>query len=202
MRGLVYATLLVTLTTLLSACATGEDATPSELVPIVASPTQPAPTPKPQQLSYVDTSNVTGQSALRCEDCPAVGVIEVIDAETIQTTDGPVRLYGVFVSPQEQNCFDEAAERLRTLAGKTVRLEPGSEETDSAGTPIRYIYTSDGDSIDEIFISEGLARTSAFDGSHAPWLLITAEKSRQTRAGCIWENYDRLFPQRTPTGPG
>jgi endonuclease YncB( thermonuclease family) len=145
---------------------------------------------------------MTGLSALRCEDCPEVGVVGIIDAETIQTADGPIRLYGVFVSPQEQNCFDEATERLRSLAGMSVRLETGSEDTDSAGTPIRYVYTVEGDSIDEIFIAEALARTSAFDGSHAPWLLITAEKSRQARLGCIWENYDRLFPQRTPSGPG
>jgi endonuclease YncB( thermonuclease family) len=197
-RGLVCVTLLVLLTPQMAACASAAVATPEASATVVASPTQPAP----QRLSYVDTSPVNGLSALRCEDCPVVGVVEVLDAETIHTDDGPVRLYGVFVSPQEQNCFDEATARLRALAGMSVRLEPGSEETDSAGTPIRYVYTSEGDSIDEIFISEGLARTSAFEGPHAPWLLITAENSRQTRSGCIWENYDRLFPHRTPTGPG
>jgi endonuclease YncB( thermonuclease family) len=187
-------------------CANSEPSAPADLVPADAQPTQampsPTPVPTPDQLSYVSTSDESGLSALRCEDCRAVEVFEVIDAETIQTSDGPVRLYGVFVSPQEQNCFDEATERFRELAGTSVRLEPDLQETDSAGTPIRYVYTANGDSIDEIFITEGLARNSAFEGSHAPWLLFTAEKARQTRSGCIWENYDRLFPQRTPGTSG
>ena len=198
--------LLVALGGVLATCATGcasgeMQTTP---VPVLAtdSPNTPVQSPTPPQLSYVTTSGTNGLSALRCENCPDVDVVEVIDAETVLTTDGPVRLYGVFVSPQEQNCFDEATDRLRILAGTRVRLEQDAQETDASGTPIRYVYTANGDSVDEVFISEGLARPSAFNGTHAPWLLITAEKARQARSGCIWENYDRLFPQRTPVAPG
>ncbi len=129
-------------------------------------------------------------------------VLEVTGPETLLTSEGPVRLYGVFVAPEEDNCAAEATARLTELAGTTVRLEDGSQDTDSRGTPIRYVYTESGDSIDELFVSEGIARTSAFEGSHGPWMLITAELARRARAGCIWANYDRLFPQRTPSASG
>lgn len=168
-----------------------------------ASPSVAVATSTPTPLSYVTTQPANGQkSSLRCEECRAVEVVEVTGPETVVTADGPVRLYGVFVAPEEENCVSEATDRLAELVGATVRLEEGSLATDSAGTLIRYVYSESGDSIDELFISEGLARTSAFDGAHAPWLLITADKARRARSGCIWGNYDRLFPQRTPRPSG
>lgn len=131
-----------------------------------------------------------------------MGVVEVTGPETVVTTEGPFQLYGVFVAPEEENCVAEATDRLAELVPETVRVEGGTLTTASDGTPIRYFYTDSGDSIDELFITEGLARTSAFDGPHTPWLLITADNARRDRNGCIWENFDRLFPQRTPRPSG
>ncbi len=165
-------------------------------------PTATAVPPTPTALSYVSTGSTGGRTSLRCEQCRAVEVVEVTGPETVVTAEGPFRLYGVFVAPDEENCVAEATDRLAELVSGTLRVEAGSLATDSNGTPIRYLYTDSGDSIDELFISEGLARTSAFDGPHAPWLLITADKARRDRSGCIWENFDRLFPQRTPRASG
>ncbi len=129
-------------------------------------------------------------------------MVEVIGPDTVLTSDGRYRLYGVFVAPEEENCVTEATTRLMQLASGSVRLEAGPVPTDSGGTPIRYMYTQAGDSIDELFISEGIARFSAFDGPHYPWLLITAENARRAGAGCIWENFRQQFPGRTPRPPG
>lgn len=161
-----------------------------------------SPEPSATALSYVTTEPGGHRTSLRCELCMPVEVLDVPGPETVVTPEGPVRLYGAFVAPDEENCAELATYRLRELAGSTVRLEHGTQENDSNGTPVRYIYTAEGDSIDELFIREGLARTSAFEGSHSPWLLVTADNARQARSGCIWENYDRLFPQRTPRSPG
>lgn len=153
-------------------------------------------------LSYVDITTQSRLTSLRCEKCRTVEVTGVVDAETLQTAEGPVRLYGVFIDPQQQDCTDQGIDRLRELAGSTVRMESGTQMTDSSGTAIRYVYTVEGDSIDELFISEGIARVSVFEGLHSPWLLITADKARRERNGCIWESYDRRFPSRTLQPPG
>ncbi len=172
-----------------------------EPAPTVLAPASTTPEAIPA-LSYVNTMTAIGQTSLRCEECRAVDVIEVTGPETVVTTEGPYRLYGVFIAPEEENCFVEAEERLGELVTDGVRVEEGTQAADSSGTPIRYMYTATGDSIDELFISEGLARTSAFEGQHSPWLLVTADNARRDRSGCIWENFDRLFPQRTPRASG
>lgn len=171
-------------------------AQPTELPTATSLPATPTP------LSYVTTDGVNGETSLRCEECRSVEVIDVTGPETISTSEGPIKLYGVFVAPEEENCVVDATARLMQLVSDSVRVEEGSLATDSAGTPIRYLYTDSGDSIDELFITEGLARTSAFAGPHAPWLLITADNARRDRSGCIWDNFDRIFPQRTPRSSG
>ena len=168
--------------------------------PEVLEPTSPAM--RESQKSYVTTDPHDGLTSLRCEECWAVQVVDVIGPETVQTSEGTFRLYGAFVAPEEENCVELATERLTELVTDRVRVESSIRETDSRGTPIRYMYTDSGDSIDEIFVSEGLARSGAFEGVHSPWLLITADKARRDRAGCIWDNFDRLFPQRTPRPSG
>ena len=172
---------------------------------LVACESDTAPTstavPTATSISYVDV-NTDLATFLRCEDCPAVDVIEVLNPETVVTSEGTFRLYGAFVAPEEENCAIEAQERLTELAGQRVRIESSTRATDSSGTPIRYLYTESGDSIDELLVSEGIARQSAFEGSHAPWLLVTADKTRKERIGCIWDNYNRLFPGRTPSASG
>ncbi len=158
-----------------------------------ATPAEPTATAAPARLSYVDTEPAAGQTSLRCEECTVADVIEVTGPDTLVTSAGTFVLYGAFVAPEEENCVHAAMERLVELAGSTVRLEAGPRATTSAGLPIRYVFTENGDSIDELLITEGLARLSAFEGPHSPWLLLTAEKARLEQTGCIWENVNRLF---------
>jgi endonuclease YncB( thermonuclease family) len=161
------------------------------------SPTASLPTPTPS-LSRIVTDPGPGRTALRCEACPQVEVTGVVDADTVQTADGPVRIYGVFIAPEEEQCVADAEMLLNGLVGGVARIEEGPTLTDSRGTPIRYLYTAEGDSIDELLISGGTARVSNFEGQHAPWLLFQASEARVERRGCIWERYEELFPGRAP----
>ena len=65
-------------------------------------------------------------------------------------------LYGVNTPERGEKCYKEATARLRELAGGEVRVELGPRSSDRYGRLLYYVYTQDGDSIDEILISEGL----------------------------------------------
>ena len=59
----------------------------------------------------------------------------------------------VSIPPERgQRCATEATERLRELAGDTVRLEDGPRLTDTYGRTLAYVYTVDGISIDAVLI--------------------------------------------------
>ena len=99
-----------------------------------------------------------------------------------------VRLFGVNAPEHGEKCYREATARLRKLAGGEVRVELGPRSQDRYGRRLYYVYTRDGDSIDEILVSEGLAKA---------W---TGEISRQV-AGAA-EFGDTVPEPKAPTGSG
>ncbi len=84
-----------------------------------------------------------------------------------------------------QRCATEATERLRELAGSTVRLEDGPRLTDTYGRTLAYVYTVDGISIDAALIREGLAAWTR-DGQHRDMLVELEREAQMARAGCLW----------------
>ena len=102
-------------------------------------------------------ANDAGETSLRCTDCTDETVIRVIDGDTLDTTRGRVRLFGVDTPERGERCASEATDRLQELAGDSVRLEDGPRQTDQFGRLLAYVYTKDGVSIDETLIREGLA---------------------------------------------
>ena len=72
---------------------------------------------------------------------------------------------------RDEPCFEEATERFRELAGDRVRVELGPRSRDRYGRLLYYVYTEDGDSIDEILVSEGLAKVWTRDGQHRDLLV-------------------------------
>jgi endonuclease YncB( thermonuclease family) len=149
--------------------------------------TTEAPTPEPTpSLSTIRTDVPEGQAALRCPQCQPVEVLGVIDAENLETSAGRVRLYGIFVAPEDAECGGLARTRLEELAGGQVRLEAGAQMADRHGSLLRYVYTAEGESIDELMIRQGLARPSPFEGQHYPWMLIRADRASNGRVGCLW----------------
>ena len=92
------------------------------------------------------------------------------------TAHQSVRLFGVDTPERGEKCYGEATDRLRELAGGEVRVELGPRSRDRYGRLLYYVYTQDGDSIDEILVSEGLAKAWTRDGQHRDLLLSLDRK--------------------------
>ena len=125
------------------------------------------------------------RTVITCSVCPLLAVTRVIDGDTLDTTAGRVRLFGLNTPERGERCFSEATNRLHELAGKTTRVETGPRLEDQFGRLLRYAYTADGNSIDVLLIGEGLARAWTRDGQHRDTLVALEESARQNRAGCL-----------------
>ena len=125
-------------------------------------------------------------TTLRCPDCPVIKVTRVIDGDTFISPMGRVRLFGVDTPERGMPCFDEASKGLRQLAGREVRVERGPRGMDPAGRRLFYVYTLNGNSIDEILVRAGLARAWTKDGQHRGGLAVLETKTRRAGAGCLW----------------
>lgn len=123
---------------------------------------------------------------LRCQDCPVMIVTRVIDGDTFNSPVGRVRLFGIDTPERGTPCFNEATEGLRQLAGREVRVERGPRWMDPVGRQLFYVYTVDGNSIDEILVGAGLARAWTKDGQHRSGLASLETKTRRAGAGCLW----------------
>ena len=130
--------------------------------------------------------------ALCCFHCPVFQVTRVIDGDTFisgRTTSGEelrIRLFGVDTPERGEPCFDEATERLRELAGDSVRIEYGPRQIDRYGRLLAYVYTKDAESIAEKLIQEGLGEAWTRDGQHLI-LLVGLEREAQGKgSGCLW----------------
>ena len=103
---------------------------------------------------------------------PAIPVLRVIEGDTFATSGNQsVRLFGVDTPERGEKCYREATARLRELAGSEVRIELGPRSKDRYGRLLYYVYTEHGDSIDEILVSEGLAKAWTRDGQHRDLLV-------------------------------
>jgi micrococcal nuclease len=130
------------------------------------------------------TSSITGSTTLSCSNCPAILVHRVIDGDTFQTGDATIRLYGVDAPERGEPCYAEATDRLKELAGNSVRVELGPRQTDQYGRLLYYAYTVDGESIDEVLVQEGLAEAWERDGQHRDVLLAAESRAEEHERGC------------------
>ena len=126
------------------------------------------------------------ETKLKCEDCFEVQVVRIIDGDTLDTSRGVMRLYGVQAPEIGQRCAKEATERLRGLADDTIRIEVGPRTADQYGRMLAYVYTQDGMSIDEVLIREGLATAWTRDGQHRDFLVGLERDARNKGAVCLW----------------
>ena len=120
-----------------------------------------------------------------CSNCPNIPVHRVIDGDTFQSANATIRLYGVDTPERGEHCYDEATDRLRELAGDSVRVEFGPRQGDQYGRILYYVYNMDGESIDEMLVREGLALAWLEDGQHRK------ERRRRMREG-VWAVAQRL----------
>ena len=129
----------------------------------------------------------SSEHGLQCTDCQLVDVTKVIDGDTLDTSVGRVRFFGIDTPEKGDLCFQEATNFTRIAAGSKVRIENGPRQTDSYGRRLAYVYESSGDSIDAQLISGGFAVAWTRDGQHRDYLTNLEENARQTRTGCLWK---------------
>ena len=123
---------------------------------------------------------------LRCPDCDTIPVTRVIDGDTFVSGDTRVRLYGMDTPEIGERCANEATDRLKDLAGSTVRVEQGPRTTDQYGRTLAYLYTKSGVSIDEALVKEGLAVAWTRDGQHRAYLMELEQETKRSGTGCLW----------------
>ncbi|MCZ6538210.1 MAG: hypothetical protein O6922_00085 [Chloroflexi bacterium] len=128
--------------------------------------------------------------ALVCPDCELVEVIEVVDANTVRTAIGDIQMYGAYVVDQPAVCAALAMERLTTLAGGSIRIEPGPSDPVRISSDHYYLFTADGQSIEEQLVREGLALVWTQDGQHLGWFVFRDANARENEAGCLWKGYN------------
>ncbi|MBN4064104.1 thermonuclease family protein [Dehalococcoides mccartyi] len=137
-----------------------------------------------------------------CPDCQLVSVTGVVDGDTIDTSIGRIRFFGVDTPERGDDCFTEATEFTRLLVGSQVRLEDGPRLEDTYGRRLAYIYDSSGNSIDVQLIAGGFAKAWTRDGQHKEVLVGLEQSAKTNNAGCLWATYSSTnSSDYDPTGP-
>ena len=122
----------------------------------------------------------------RCEECPLVAVTRVLDGDTLDTSAGRVRLYGVDTPEAGEECARSATKSLRDMAGREVRLEGGPRPRDVFGRRLAYVYRKDGRSIDAALVWAGYAVAWPEDGQHRAAFAELERDARSAGRGCLW----------------
>ena len=125
-------------------------------------------------------------TVLSCTGCTSILVTRVIDGDTLVSGSTLIRLYGIDAPEVGDRCADGATERLKDLAGSEVRIELGPRSTDVYQRTLGYLYTADGNSIDEELVAEGHAVAWIRDGQHRAFLVGLEQSVRSKGAGCLW----------------
>jgi micrococcal nuclease len=132
---------------------------------------------------------------VRCTDVSAMQqarVLRIVDGDTLHVElggrDETVRLYGINAPEVGQPCAAEATARLRRLAGREVRLRPDERERDRYGRLLRYVYTTQGLSVDAALVDEGLAAAWRTDGALRGAIGSIEDAARTSGAGCLWRS--------------
>ncbi len=125
-----------------------------------------------------------------CPDCQLVEVTGIVDGDTIDTSIGRVRFFGVDTPERGDRCFAEATDFTRLLVGRQVRLEDGPRLEDSFGRRLAYVYDPFGNSIDVQLVARGFATAWTRDGQHRDVLVGLEESARGSQIGCLWSDFD------------
>ena len=117
-------------------------------------------------------------------------VTGIVDGDTIDTSIGRVRFFGIDTPERGDACFTEATEFTRLLVGSQVRLEDGPRLEDSFGRRLAYVYDPFGNSIDVQLVARGFATAWTRDGQHRDVLVGLEESARGSQIGCLWSDFN------------
>ncbi len=129
-------------------------------------------------------------TSIFCPGCQLVEVTGIVDGDTIDTSIGRVRFFGVDTPERGEACFTEATEFSRLLIGSQVRLEDGPRLEDTYGRRLAYVYDSSGNSIEVQLLAAGLAEAWTRDGQHRNMFIGLEANARSNSAGCLWSSIE------------
>ena len=135
------------------------------------------------ETSSIAIGLIDEREKLTCKECDLVDVLRVIDGDTIYTSLGTIRLYGVDTPEIDEKCFQLAKTETERLAGYRIRIENGPRAKDRYDRKLAYVYTENGDSIDGNLIEKGFAKAWEKDGQHRNYLMNLEKFASKN---CVW----------------
>jgi micrococcal nuclease len=118
-------------------------------------------------------------------------VYKIIDGDTIEVLlDGvleTVRYYGVDTPERGTECYRDATERNRRLIGGKVRLLADERDRDSFTRLLRYVFLSDGTSVDATLVAEGFGLAWRDDGQYRDEIIALEAEAQAAGRGCLWQ---------------
>ena len=146
---------------------------------VLATQVQPQPLRAPS-LGDADAATIVEASVTRAVDGNA------LDAH-VEGSRTLVGYLGAETPARNQPCGQEAMVRSEELAGRHLYLETDPAHLfDARGRRLYYAYTSDGASIDEALIREGLAQAVRTDARYGAYLAMIQAEAEAEGRGCLW----------------
>jgi endonuclease YncB( thermonuclease family) len=138
-----------------------------------------------------DSPPASGVGPTAPAEAVSVEVVDIVDGDTLHVRAAggerlTVRLFGVDTPERGEDCYAEATDRLRSLAGDSVLLLPDVRLQDPGGRELRYVFTDEGASIDATLIDEGLAEAWTRDGTYRDDFVALEEGAMAAGTGCLW----------------
>jgi endonuclease YncB( thermonuclease family) len=93
----------------------------------------------------ITVNRVSPTTIICCSNCPDIPVHRIVDGDTFVSANATIRLFGVDTPERGEGCYEEATERLRELAGDSVRVQFGPRQGDAYGRILYYVYNLEGE---------------------------------------------------------
>jgi micrococcal nuclease len=128
---------------------------------------------------------------VRLDQLQTAQIDEVVDGDTLNVHIGKafasIRYYGVDTPEAGQPCYREATDRNVTLTGRTVYLLGDARDVDRFGRMLRYVFLSNGQSIDATLVAEGFGHAWTTDGRYRDEIVALEAQAREAHRGCLWK---------------
>ena len=129
-------------------------------------------------------------SGVQLADLQEARLVDVIDGDTIDVTIAGrlirVRYFGVDTPERGERCYREAKDRSETLLDDGVLLLADARDGDRFGRSLRYVFLTDGVSVDATLVAEGFALAWRQDGRYKEEILTLEGEARAAGRGCLW----------------
>ena len=78
-------------------------------------------------------------------------------------------------------------DRNAELTGRTIYLLGDARDVDPFGRLLRYVFLSNGQSVDATLVAEGLGHAWMRDGRYKDQIVALESQARDAHRGCLWK---------------